>query len=36
MSPTIIFAAELHMQELEGQQLNRAFDETTGLYLWSK
>jgi predicted DNA-binding protein with PD1-like motif len=34
MSPTIIFAAELYMQELEGECLKREYDETTGLFLW--
>ena len=34
MSPTIIFAAELHIQELDGEQLVREFDKTTGLFLW--
>jgi hypothetical protein len=34
MSPTIIFAAELHLQELAGEPLVRQHDETTGLLLW--
>jgi hypothetical protein len=34
MSPTTIFAAELHLLELEGESLVRECDETTGLYLW--
>jgi predicted DNA-binding protein with PD1-like motif len=35
MSPTKIFAAELYLQELEGEQLVRQYDEKTGLYLWT-
>jgi predicted DNA-binding protein with PD1-like motif len=34
MSPTTIFAAELHLVELEGESLVREYDETTGRYLW--
>jgi predicted DNA-binding protein with PD1-like motif len=34
MSPTTIFAAELHLLELEGELLVREYDATTGLYLW--
>jgi len=34
MSPSIIFAAEIHIQELTGQPPGRIYDETTGLYLW--
>jgi len=29
-----IFAAELYLAELSGQPLSRAFDPTTGLFLW--
>ncbi|MEM2192562.1 MAG: DNA-binding protein [Candidatus Hadarchaeales archaeon] len=29
-----IFAAELHLQELEGPRLERSPDKTTGLVLW--
>ena len=32
----VIFAAELHLQELEGQLLERKPDRTTGLVLWQK
>ena len=35
MSPTTIFAAELYLHELEGEQLIRQYDEKTGLYLWT-
>ncbi len=34
MSPTRIFAAELFLQELDGLQLIRKHDNTTGLFLW--
>jgi len=34
MSPTEIFACEFTIQELEGDDLVRKFDERTGLYLW--
>jgi hypothetical protein len=34
MSPTSIFAAELFLQEVAGEQLVREYDETTGLFLW--
>jgi predicted DNA-binding protein with PD1-like motif len=34
MSPTTIFAAELHLLELEGEARVREYDKTTGLYLW--
>ncbi len=34
MSPTKIFAAELLLQELDGERLVREHDETTGLFLW--
>jgi len=34
MSPTIVFAAELHVTELAGPPPERLFDETTGLWLW--
>jgi hypothetical protein len=29
-----IFAAELHLQELLGEKLEREYDQTTGLALW--
>jgi hypothetical protein len=32
----VVFAAELHVQELEGPKLERARDQTTGLALWKK
>jgi hypothetical protein len=32
----VIFAAELHLQELQGPKLERAHDRTTGLALWQK
>jgi predicted DNA-binding protein with PD1-like motif len=34
MSDTVIFAAELCLQELEGEPLVRQHDDTTGLFLW--
>jgi len=34
MSPTIVFAAELHVTELSGPPPERVFDPKTGLYLW--
>lgn len=34
LSPTTVFAAELHMTPLAGPPPVRVFDETTGLYLW--
>jgi hypothetical protein len=34
MSPTVVFAAELHVQELAGDPPERIFDSRTGLYLW--
>ncbi len=34
MSPTTIFAAEMHLLELDGAAPERVYDETTGLYLW--
>ena len=34
MSPTVLFAGELHLHELQGDAPRRRFDETTGLYLW--
>lgn len=34
MSPSTIFAGELFIQELQGKQLNRHYDQTTGLHLW--
>jgi predicted DNA-binding protein with PD1-like motif len=33
-SETIIYAGEIHIQELTGVPLNREHDETTGLMLW--
>jgi predicted DNA-binding protein with PD1-like motif len=33
-SETIIYAGEIHIQELTGEPLNREYDETTGLMLW--
>lgn len=36
MSPTIVFAAELHVTELAGPPPERLFDRETGLYLWQK
>jgi hypothetical protein len=32
----VVFAAELHLQELEGPRLQRAHDEKTGLALWKR
>ena len=32
----IVFAAEIHLQEMKGTKLERKFDETTGLSLWKK
>jgi hypothetical protein len=34
MSPTSIFAAELFLQELDGEHKVREYDATTGLFLW--
>jgi predicted DNA-binding protein with PD1-like motif len=34
MSPSIVFAAELHILELSGQPPERVHDPATGLYLW--
>lgn len=34
ISPSIIFAAEAFLQQLEGKTLVRAYDEITGLHLW--
>ncbi|RLB08278.1 MAG: DNA-binding protein [Deltaproteobacteria bacterium] len=34
MSPTILFAGEALIQELEGEPLERKYDEVTGLFLW--
>jgi len=34
MSDTFIFAAELCLQELEGEPLVRQHDDKTGLFLW--
>ena len=33
-SETLIYAGEIHLQELTGAPLNREYDETTGLMLW--
>jgi len=33
-SETIIYAAEIDLQELTGDPLERAYDDTTGLMLW--
>ena len=30
----IVFAAEVHLRQLEGPKLERKLDETTGLWLW--
>jgi len=30
----IVFAAEVHLRQLEGPQLERKLDESTGLWLW--
>ena len=34
MSESILFAGELHLQELVGDNLERIYDQTTGLMLW--
>ncbi len=34
-SETIIYAAEIDLQELTGNPLERAYDDTTGLMLWN-
>jgi predicted DNA-binding protein with PD1-like motif len=34
-SETLIYAGEIHLRELIGEPLNRAYDETTGLMLWN-
>lgn len=31
----IVFAAEVHLRQLEGPRLERKYDEVTGLSLWS-
>lgn len=33
-SETIVYAGEIHLQELTGKPLERAYDQTTGLSLW--
>lgn len=33
-SETLIFSGEMMLQEVLGSPLERAYDETTGLYLW--
>ena len=35
-SETIIFAGEIDLQELIGKPLERVYDDTTGLMLWSE
>jgi predicted DNA-binding protein with PD1-like motif len=30
----IVFAAEVHLHQLEGPKLERKYDEVTGLSLW--
>lgn len=35
MKGTIVFACEIIIEEYEGEQLWRAKDETTGLFLWN-
>jgi len=32
----IVFAAEVHLRQLEGPQLERKLDEVTGLWLWEE
>jgi uncharacterized protein len=32
----LVFAAELHLEELQGPPLKRALDSITGLHLWSE
>ena len=34
MSPSLVFAAEIHILELSGQPPERIHDPATGLYLW--
>lgn len=34
MSPSVVFAAELHIRELAGRPPERIYDAPTGLYLW--
>jgi hypothetical protein len=34
MSPSTVFAAEIHILELAGPPPERAYNEQTGLYLW--
>lgn len=36
MSPTAVFAAELHLTELDGKPPVRKYDEATGLALWKQ
>jgi len=31
----IVFAAEVHLRQLEGPRLERKYDELTGLSLWN-
>lgn len=35
LSETILFAGEIDLQELSGKPLERSYDESTGLMLWS-
>jgi uncharacterized protein len=34
-SETLVYAGEIHIQELKGAPLKRSYDETTGLMLWN-
>jgi uncharacterized protein len=34
-SETLVYAGEIHFQELKGEPLKRSYDETTGLMLWN-
>lgn len=36
MPGTKVFACEVFIDEFEGEELQRAYDERTGLYLWGK
>lgn len=36
MPGTKVFACEVFIDEFEGEELQRAYDEKTGLYLWQK
>lgn len=35
LSEGIVFAAEVHLRQLEGPKLERKYDEVTGLSLWN-